>query len=61
MDARNSLIVVIYIIIIAINTYCLGFVNGNGNKKNPWFNYIVTVLLFVGIIVRLFARLLWKA
>lgn len=57
MDAKNSLIIVIYIILIALNSYCLGFVNGNGNKKNPWVNYIVTALLFVGIIVRLFVRL----
>lgn len=57
MDAKNSLIIVIYIILITINSYCLGFINGNGNKKNPWFNYIVTALLFVGIIVRLFVRL----
>jgi len=56
MDARNSLLIVVQIILISLNSYSLGLKTYYKNSSSSWFNYIVITLLYASI----FSRLIWK-
>ena len=57
MDAKSSLLIIVQIILISLNSYSLGLKTYYKNSSSSWFNYIVIILLYASI----FARLLWKA
>ena len=54
MDAKSVWLIIVQIIFISLNSYCIGL-SIYENEKMFW-NYVAIVLLYASI----FARLIWK-
>lgn len=54
MDAKSIFIIMFQIVLISLNSYCIGLSIYENGKK--FWNYVAIVLLYASI----FTRLIWK-